>query len=135
MPFVYDRVIYFQDTDAAGIVFFANLLTICHEAYEETLRRHGGVDLKHFFQHPEFALPIVHAAVDFYQPIFCGDQLRVTMQPEPLGTDKFKLVYQIDRKLTAAETEYVAQALTIHLCIHPQTRQRQALPGQVQFLF
>lgn len=134
MSFVYDRVIHFQDTDAAGVVFFANMLTICHEAYEEILRQQG-IDLKQFFQDPECALPIVHAEVNFYQPVFCGDVLRVTVQPERLGTDKFKVVYHLDRGTTGTETERVAQGSTVHLCINPQSRQRQTLPGRLQFLF
>lgn len=134
MSFVYDRVIHFQDTDAAGVVFFANILTICHEAYEAILRQQG-IDLKSFFQDPEYALPIVHAEVSFYQPVFCGEVLRVTVQPEQLGTDKFKLVYYLDRGITETGTERVAQGLTVHLCISPQSRQRQALPRVLQFLF
>ena len=31
----------FQHTDPAGIVFFANILVYCHEAYEEFLRASG----------------------------------------------------------------------------------------------
>jgi len=135
MAFIYDRVIRFQDTDAAGVVFFANILTICHEAYEEMLRQQG-IDLKLFFRHPEFALPIVHAEVDFYQPVFCGDWLRINVLPEALGTDKFKLVYQIDRgSREIAAVGPVAQALTVHLCINPQTRQRQDLPMLLQSVF
>ena len=41
MPFVYHRTIRFADTDAAGVVFFPNYLTICHEAYEESLAAAG----------------------------------------------------------------------------------------------
>jgi len=34
MTFAYDRKIHFADTDSAGVVYFARLLSICHEAYE-----------------------------------------------------------------------------------------------------
>ena len=47
MPFTYARTVHFPDTDAAGVVFFPNYLSICHEAYEEALAaanvRHGAV--------------------------------------------------------------------------------------------
>ena len=42
MPFTYERTIHFADTDAAGVVFFANYLRLCHEAYEEALAAAGG---------------------------------------------------------------------------------------------
>lgn len=41
MPFVYHRTIRFQDTDSAGVVYFANTLAMCHEAYEESLMASG----------------------------------------------------------------------------------------------
>ena len=34
MAFAYYYTVRFQDTDAAGVVYFANVLRICHEAYE-----------------------------------------------------------------------------------------------------
>ncbi|MBD2021122.1 1,4-dihydroxy-2-naphthoyl-CoA hydrolase, partial [Leptolyngbya sp. FACHB-36] len=45
MPFVYSRTVRFSDTDAAGVVYFASALSICHEAYEASLAA-VGVDLR-----------------------------------------------------------------------------------------
>jgi len=41
MAFTYRRTIRFADTDAAGVVFFPNYFSICHEAYEESLAADG----------------------------------------------------------------------------------------------
>ena len=73
MPFTYKRTIRFQDTDAAGVVYFANVLNICHEAYEDSLVE-SGIKLKSFFQSTSTAITIVHASVDFFKPMFCGDK-------------------------------------------------------------
>ena len=48
MAFLYTRTIRFHETDAAGVVYFANLLTLCHEAYEAALAE-AGLDVKSFF--------------------------------------------------------------------------------------
>jgi hypothetical protein len=37
MPFSYVRTVRLADTDAAGVVYFARTLSICHEAYEAAL--------------------------------------------------------------------------------------------------
>jgi 1,4-dihydroxy-2-naphthoyl-CoA hydrolase len=66
MPFTYLRTVHFQDTDAAGVVYFANVLAMCHEAYEASLAA-SGINLKAFFSNPEVAFPIIHASVDFYR--------------------------------------------------------------------
>jgi len=34
MAFVYGRTIRFQETDAAGVIYFSNVLVLCHEAYD-----------------------------------------------------------------------------------------------------
>jgi len=127
MPFVYQRTIRFQDTDAAGVVYFANLLPICHEAYEESLVA-AGIELKSFFQNPAAAIPIVHASVDFLRPMVCGDRLLVHLTPQPLTGQTFEIHYAITR--TGTE-QRISNALTRHICINPQTRSRQDLPTQM----
>ena len=129
MSFIYHRTIRFQDTDAAGVVFFANTLAICHEAYEASLAE-VGVNLTQFFRGTELAIPIVHASVDFLRPVFCGDQQIVHLSPTPLSPDTFEIHYAI---ASAADPQcLMSKALTQHVCIEPTHRQRQPLPGIMQ---
>jgi 1,4-dihydroxy-2-naphthoyl-CoA hydrolase len=127
MPFAYLRTVHFRDTDAAGVVYFANVLAMCHEAYEAALAS-AGVDLKSFFTHPEFALPIVHASVDFCRPMFCGLQYEILVKPTAVSARKFQISYSI---LLLKEPEVVSQATTVHVCIDPVTRARIDLPTEV----
>lgn len=69
MSFTYYRTVHFQDTDAGGVVYFTNALSICHEAYEESLGA-SGINIKEFFSKRSIAYPIVHANVDFFAPYF-----------------------------------------------------------------
>ncbi len=123
-PFIYHRIVRFQETDGAGVVFFANVLSLCHEAYEAALMA-GGIDLKGFFNHPEMAVPIVHATVDFRQPLRVGDELAIHLAPQILKESEFEISYQI---LTAATDRILCTALTRHVCIDPLNRTRKALP-------
>jgi 1,4-dihydroxy-2-naphthoyl-CoA hydrolase len=133
MIFTYLRTVRFQDTDAAGVVYFSNVLAICHEAYEASLVA-AEFNLKDFFRNPDVALPIVHASVDFFRPMFCGDRLRVELTPHQLNENTFEIVYEIfpDPKLTH---HCLAKALTRHVCINPSDRRRQTLsPQMMQWL-
>lgn len=127
MPFTYTRTIRFQDTDAAGVVYFANVLTICHEAYEESLVA-SGINLKPFFSNPSVAIPIVHASVDFLRPMFCGDKLFVDLVPKFLSDHEFEISYQI---VGAVADKLVAKAITKHVCINPGSRTRTQLPDEM----
>ena len=125
MPFIYQRTVRFQDTDAAGVVYFANVLAICHEAYEESLAT-SGINLKLFFSNPNVAIPIIHASVDFFRPMFCGDKVSIHLSPCQLGNDNFEINYII-----MSADERLAKAITRHVCINPVSRSKQELSNEM----
>ncbi|AFY81554.1 acyl-CoA thioesterase [Oscillatoria acuminata] len=126
MSFSYSRTIRFADTDAAGVVYFANLLSICHEAYEASLMA-TGIELHTFFNNPRVAIPIVHANIDFFQPLFCGDEVAIALTPQSLSGDRFEIIYLIQAASMPTERP-LAKARTEHVSIDPQPRIRQPLP-------
>lgn len=128
MSFVYHRTIRFQDTDAAGVVYFANVLSICHEAYEASLAA-TGTDLKAFFTQGLIAVPIVHAHIDFMQPLFCGEVYHVEVTPHALSDSKFETTYRVTASTNADKT--YSQATMRHVCIDTTTRTPTSFP---QFL-
>lgn len=128
MPFTHNRIVRFQDTDAAGVVYFANVLSMCHEAYEASLAA-SGINLKSFFNNPTVAIPIVHASVDFWRPMFCGDELLIHLTAEHLSEHTFEISYQV---VSASPSEQVlAKAMTRHVCIHSMTRSKTPLPDAI----
>ena len=124
MLFIYSRTIRFQDTDAAGVVYFANVLAICHEAYEASLAA-SDINLKTFFTTPDLAIPITHASVDFYRPMFCGDRVLIHLTPQYLSDNEFEIVYQLF--LAENPEKPLAKAITKHVCIDSLNRKRQNL--------
>ncbi|GAB1538254.1 thioesterase family protein [Scytonema sp. NUACC21] len=126
MTFTYNRTVRFQDTDAAGVVYFANILAICHEAYEESLLT-SGINLKEFFTNPSVAFPIVHANVDFFRPLYCGDNLVIRLMPQQLSVDRFEIYYEvIVGEVMAAKT------MTRHVCLDTSSRTKRELPEQMK---
>lgn len=124
MEFTYSRSIRFSDTDAAGVVYFANVLTLCHEAYEASLSANG-IDLRSFFSGQTVAVPIVHAEVDFFKPMFCGDDITIALSPKLLKPSEFEISYRLFDQQTTAK------ALTRHVCIHAKERSRQDLTPEL----
>jgi 1,4-dihydroxy-2-naphthoyl-CoA hydrolase len=125
MSFTYHRTVRFQDTDAAGVVYFANVLAICHEAYEESLEV-SGINLQNFFSNSSLAFPIVHSSIDFLRPMFCGNKLLVNLRPQQLGIDKFEINYEI-----LTEDMIASKAVTRHVCIDIATRKKNRLPNPI----
>lgn len=126
MKFNYLRQIYLSDTDAAGVVYFAKGLEICHQAYEESLT-HGGISLSQMIQAGKAALPIIHAEIDFLHPLFCGDRIQISLATNLINDCEFAIAYQISPVDNLAKI--LVKAQTRHVCINPQIRQRINLPA------
>jgi 1,4-dihydroxy-2-naphthoyl-CoA hydrolase len=125
MPFSYQRTIHFSDTDAAGVVFFANFLALCHEAYEESLAA-AGIDLSAFFADHGVVVPINKSEASYLRPLRAGDKVRVTLAPEPLSENSYALNCEVVKLGAVQKT--VARVRTEHVCISSKTRERLPLP-------
>jgi len=129
LNFNYQRRIYLSDTDAAGVVYFAKGLEICHEAYEESLAI-AGINLNQMIREGNLALPIVHAEIDFLRPLFCGDRIKINLVTSLVNQSELAIAYQIS---AIANLERVlVKAQTRHVCINPQIRQRINLPPEIR---
>lgn len=126
MPFIYERTIHFPDTDAAGVVFFANYLSICHEAYEEALAK-AGLPVRTFFSEQEIVVPVSKASADFLRPLRCGDRVRIEVHPTLLNENSYSVEYTIMR--LGKPDKLAGQARTSHVCISSVSRERAPLPG------
>jgi 1,4-dihydroxy-2-naphthoyl-CoA hydrolase len=126
MPFNYARTVHFADTDAAGVVFFANYLSICHEAYEESLTA-SGIDLKAFFADQAVVVPVARSEAEYLRPISCGDKLEVTVKPTLVSENSYEIQFEIIR--LGSPSKCAARIRTEHVCIDSASRARKALPG------
>ena len=126
MKFDYLRRLYLSDTDAAGGVYFAKGLEICHQAYEESLTQ-GGISLKQMIEEGKTALPIVHAEIDFLRPLCCGDQIQISLVASLIDEREFAIAYQISP--IDSLDQVLVKAQTRHVCINPQIRQKIDLPA------
>lgn len=125
MPFAYNRTVHFADTDAAGVVFFANYLAICHEAYEESLSA-AKIELKTFFADTGVVVPISKSEADYLRPLSCGDKLSVSVTPALLTENSYEIRYEI-LKLGPAE-KLAGRVRTVHVCTSSTKRERAPLP-------
>lgn len=128
MPFTYQRTIHFSDTDAAGVVFFANYAAICHEAYEESLSK-AGVNLNGFFKDAGVVIPIAKCEADYKRPLQCGDRVSVTVSPKALSENTFEIHYEVTR--LGPPAKLAANIRTEHVCIDSATRARKTLPSLI----
>jgi 1,4-dihydroxy-2-naphthoyl-CoA hydrolase len=128
MSFSYTRTVHFPDTDAAGVVFFARYLSICHEAYEESLAA-AGVPLATFFADHGVVVPVAKSEATYLRPLACGDKLRIDVTPVALSENSYAIDYVIWK--TGSAEKRAAVVRTEHVCISSKTRERLPLPAPV----
>ena len=122
--FTYNTQIRLHDTDAAGLIFFANQFKIIHDAYELLLEKFG-FSFPQMLTGGKYFLPIVRAEADYKAPLFVGDKITVTVRVGHIGTSSFSFAYIIRN----ARKMIVGTAKTVHVTINPKTNTKVPLPA------
>jgi len=112
-----------HDTDAAGILYFANQFRIVHVAYERLLDRIG-YPLRQIIRDTVFLIPVVHAEADFHQPLTMGDTVEIALSIAAIGESSFTLAY----RLYSLDGDLVGSAGTVHVMADGKTKTPIPLP-------
>ena len=126
MPFTYSRTIRLADTDAAGVVYFARTLSLCHEAYEEAMRE-AGIELNDLLGGQGIVVPISKSEAEYFRPLRAGDQVKVTVTPEPKSETSFAIRFDVIR--LGKPEKLAGKVRTEHVCTAPAKRERAPLPA------
>jgi acyl-CoA thioester hydrolase len=76
--------VYYEDTDAGGVVFYANYLKFFERARTEWLRA-AGVEQQELAKQHSVIFIVRHTEVDYQAPARLDDQLTITVVIEKLG--------------------------------------------------
>ncbi len=105
--------VYFQDTDAGGVVYHANYLNFMERARTEWFRTHGYSNTGLM---KEFGMVFVVRSLklDYLKPALLDDLLEVTAQIKDIGRSRLSLLQTVRRGaevLTEAEVHLVCVSL------------------------
>lgn len=124
--FTYHTQIRLHDTDAAGLIFFANQFKLIHDAYEHLLEQYN-FSFPQMFKGGKYFLPIVHAESSYKAPLAVGDKIAISIKVGHIGTTSFSFEYQIHRGKALVGT-----AKTVHVTIDFKTKKKTPLPARVR---
>jgi acyl-CoA thioester hydrolase len=91
-----DVRIYYEDTDAGGVVYHANYIKYLERARTEYFRRHGFLVAE--LARNGFVFPVIRLEIDFKAPAFHDDLLSVTTCPARVGGSSVTICQKIVRK-------------------------------------
>ena len=124
-PHCFPVRIYWEDTDAAGIVYYANYLRFLERARSDLVRG-AGIDQAALLAGDGVVFPVRRCEIDYLQPARLDDDIQVRTQIKKLGGASMDLAQDIHRG-----EEALARALVRLACIGPTGRPRR-LPSVVR---
>jgi 1,4-dihydroxy-2-naphthoyl-CoA hydrolase len=126
--FAYSRTIRLKDTDATGLLYFAQQLHLAMEAFEEFLSSRGS-PLSSLMT-SAYLLPVVHAESDYKAPLRVGDLIEVSIRGIVLGDSSVTVDYGFARA-----GEEVGTARLVHVLVDKATGRSTAIPPQLRQIF
>jgi len=117
--------VYIEDTDAGGIVFYANYLKFMERARTESLR-HAGVNLDHLHRQHRRLFVVRSVMINYHIPARYDDQLTVSaniMTFRPASIEMEQPIHRGDELLTSS---------TVRLaCVDADTLAPIAIPATI----
>lgn len=113
----------FRDADPAQIMYFGNLFSIAHDAFEEFIVA-AGYKYHEWFSKTEHMIPIRHAEADFLAPFVPGFTYDIEMGVAEMRETSFTMKYTFRSRDKVHGT-----VLMVHAVLDPQTKQKMKIPA------
>jgi acyl-CoA thioester hydrolase len=125
--FLWPIRVYYEDTDAGGVVYHSNYLKYLERARSEWLRALG-FEQDRLMSDEQVVFAVRSVAIDYLKPARFNDELRVRTRVGKLGTASIDFEQRIER----ADGLAVSAAKVTVVCIDMQAFRPRALPVNIQ---
>lgn len=115
VSFVIERRVYYQHTDAGGVVFHANYLAFMEQARTELLMSLG-FDVARLAADAGMMFVVHRALLEFLRPARLNETLRITACAERVG--RARVVF---RQVVSREEQTLVSGEIQLACVHPQS--------------
>jgi acyl-CoA thioester hydrolase len=88
--------VYWEDTDAAGIVYYANYLRFLERARSDLVRG-AGINQSALLDDEGIVFPVKHCEIDYLQPARLDDEIQVRTRIQKLGGASLDMDQDIHR--------------------------------------
>jgi len=124
-PFRWPVRVYYEDTDAAGVVYYANYLRFLERARTEWLATLGFT--LSALEHEHGVVFVVHRLeIEYRQPARLYDALDVTLVPVTIGRSRLVAAQDVLR-----DEQCLVRARVTLACLEPASWRPARIPGQV----
>ncbi len=122
--------IYYEDTDAGGIVYYANYLKFLERARTEFLRSLGFSNSETVYQDEPFGFAVKKVTIEYVKPAVLDDLLTISCEVQKVGGASLvckQQIYRGDELLIDAEVVCVHMSFTQKRPVKIPTKMREKL--------
>ncbi len=123
--FVWPVRVYWEDTDAGGVVYYANYLKFLERARSEWLRSRGW-EQDRLREEQGVVFVVRRAEIDYLAPARYNDQLDVRCTPTELGRATLVVAQAVERRGAALVRAFVTLA-----CVHAERFKPVRIPPEL----
>lgn len=136
LPFEFQIRVYYEDTDAGGVVFYANYLKFYERARTEWLRALG-VSQQHLKEEQGLVFVVRHTAVDYFLPARLDDRLVIRTGLDKLGRVAAHFAQEVWRPSEGerATAELVSRGRIKVGCVDRSTLRPAEIPATIRNAF
>ena len=124
--FSYRTEIHLRDTDATGVLYFAEQFRLALEAFEHFLKERG-LSLNTLIKTHPFLMPIVHAEGDYFAPLEVGDKIEIFPTLAKIGTSSFSIHFRFVK-----QDQEVGKVSIVHVVVDKKTRKSVPMPDSLR---
>lgn len=126
MVFQWSVRVYYEDTDAAGLVYHARYLAFYERARTEILRQYD-ISQQNLLHSENVAFPVRHMSIDYFSPAHLDDML--TVESEVIDVRGASITFA-QRIINSLGTE-LSRAEVLIACIDINKRKPIAFPKSI----
>lgn len=130
--------VYYEDTDAGGVVYHANFLKFAERGRTEFLRAVGYENLE-LKKNKGIIFVVRRIEADYHKPAFLDDSLIMQSSIETMKNTSFTMHQAVLREKTAenglAEEELICDLHVVLVCVDTEKIQPVRLPEEVRQAF
>ena len=128
--FTWQARVYWEDTDAGGIVYYANYLRFLERARSEWLRSRG-ISQRALAVEPGVVFSVVELQARYHQPARLEDVLLVGCEPSREGGASLAFSQRIWREAAGGEPILLLSATVRVACVDARSMKPRRLPAVI----
>jgi acyl-CoA thioester hydrolase len=118
--------VYYQDTDAGGVVYHSTYLDFMERARYEWLRELG-FDIRSLVQVHKVIFMIRSLGIEYFRPALLDDLLRISVQAVELGRSRITISQQVMRS-----SDILARGTVQAVCVGAESLKPVSLPAALR---